>query len=247
MKMMYSQYNYVSNNNYSMAAAINTHPVVLKPQTWSGTRWQPTTSSLSPIRISSENIGRRDVDSKFQNIERNKRPRIAPPNFEIPQAPPNMTILGADASAQDLVTQYSHFYHYWAKQAIEQRQLATAYAAGSSERNEADRRALWADHYADRSSRAAHHYNDILEKERNPAPSFGLDKNTLNSSGHSKQMSQHGAEVVTDNQNEIASKIRKSSSGKSSEKNISNEDESHHVHKKKKKKRFISTIAKKLR
>ena len=112
--------------------------VVISQKTWNGTEWVPA-----------------HVPEESQSAA-----VPPPPSLDLPPAPPHMTELDPKtATAPQLVTQYSHFYQYWSSQALEQRKAA---APGDEEAN---RRAVWAEYYADRSSRAAHHYNNIKQQQ----------------------------------------------------------------------------------
>ena len=129
-------YNNVVNNTDSGVSG--SAAVVISQKTWNGTEWVPTNVS---------------EESQSAAVP-------PPPSLDLPPAPPHMTELDRKtATASQLVTQYSHFYQYWSSQALEQRKTA---APGDEEAN---RRAVWAEYYADRSSRAAHHYNSIKQQE----------------------------------------------------------------------------------
>jgi len=64
-----------------------------------------------------------------------------------------------------LVTRYSLYYQSWKAQAEEQRGKASNLPPGTH-RDEANRRAQWADYYANQASVSAHHYNGLAQKQK---------------------------------------------------------------------------------
>ena len=89
-------------------------------------------------------------------------PPPPPPPPQLPPTPPHMTEPNlSNTAVAHLVTHFSLVYQYYSGQEREQRAIMAGAKDGA--RAEAERCASWADFYADQSSRAAHHYNDIKE------------------------------------------------------------------------------------
>ena len=91
-------------------------------------------------------------------------PPPPPPSTELPKIPPHLqgTVDTNNASASRLVTFYSEVYSYWDSQ------VTACKTSGDTMSTPYQ----WAVYYSDLSSRAAHHYNGIVEKEKsNPVNS----------------------------------------------------------------------------
>lgn len=92
--------------------------------------------------------------------------KSAPP--PAPPAPPGHPAELAPTGNEDpslLVTRYSLYYQSWKGQADEQRGKANNLPPGS-EREEASRKAQWADYYANQSSTSAHYYNGLVQQKQ---------------------------------------------------------------------------------
>jgi len=76
------------------------------------------------------------------------------PSTDLPKVPSHMTALDPNSTpVADLVRHYSAIYQYWAEQ-------VALFKSG----NQSGADLEWSEYYADLSTRAAHHYNGILQK-----------------------------------------------------------------------------------
>eukprot|EP00551_Chaetoceros_affinis_P008835 CAMPEP_0203666378 /NCGR_PEP_ID=MMETSP0090-20130426/3427_1 /ASSEMBLY_ACC=CAM_ASM_001088 /TAXON_ID=426623 /ORGANISM="Chaetoceros affinis, Strain CCMP159" /LENGTH=946 /DNA_ID=CAMNT_0050530239 /DNA_START=153 /DNA_END=2993 /DNA_ORIENTATION=+ len=125
---------------------------------WNGSSWVQKDQGY-------QNYGHRSSyqqQHQQQQQQRNynpQRPRPLP-STDLPKVPPHITpILDPNtAPTSDLVTYYSTIYQHYAQR------LQELSSTGSNGDKGSDYQ--WAEYYADLSTRAAHHYNDLLQQEQ---------------------------------------------------------------------------------
>ncbi len=85
------------------------------------------------------------------------------PATDLPKVPPHMIALDPkSANLSDLVTHFSAIYQHYQLTAANLKQSNSSVTNNNSSKMELQ----WAEYYMDLSTRAAHHYNDLLNKQR---------------------------------------------------------------------------------
>mmetsp|Transcript_3476 Transcript_3476/g.9069 ORF Transcript_3476/g.9069 Transcript_3476/m.9069 type:complete len:881 (-) Transcript_3476:737-3379(-) len=134
--------------------------------TWNGSQWVSSTAAAAPAPFpgSYAQLGTNSTWQQNYPAPQAQQQQNAPP--PAPPAPPGHASEPAPTGNEDpsvLVTRYSLYYQSWKAQADEQRGKANILPMGQ-ERDEASRRAQWAEYYANQSSASAHHYNGLVQQ-----------------------------------------------------------------------------------
>jgi hypothetical protein len=106
---------------------------------WDGKQWVSNPSSNSNSTVSNPN------------------PPPPRPSTDLPKVPSHIPVLNPETTPiSDLVTHYSEIYQHYAQQVDSYKATNDVRCAGYK----------WAEYYADLSTRAAHHYNDYMQKQQ---------------------------------------------------------------------------------
>ncbi len=140
---------------------------------WNGSSWISNNNNANNINIS---------------LTSSSPPPL--PSTELPRVPDHMAPLDPKSTpVADLVTHFSAIYQHYSQQVSTFKARNDTKSSGYQ----------WAEYYADLSTRAAHHYNDLLQKQKAAAGSnsgsSGYNTNTNTSPyrqhGHHQQKHQH--------------------------------------------------------